>query len=90
MIVGNNTKNEKHSYWSMHYDASPTLHAQLTRQLRNDIRVLRWSAIKLAERLDHVVDHGINISLNSTRLTDSQSARELETISNIRLGPPVA
>ena len=39
----------------MHFDTSPQALAQLNRNLRTDTRVLRWTTLKLGEKLDDVV-----------------------------------
>ena len=44
-----------HSYWTMHFDASPQALTQLNRNLRTDTRVLRWTNLKLGEKLDDIV-----------------------------------
>ncbi|KAI5123939.1 hypothetical protein M0805_006354 [Coniferiporia weirii] len=43
-------------YWSMHFDAPPSLLAQLNERMRTDPRVVRWTMLKLGERLEDVVD----------------------------------
>ncbi|KAH9929309.1 ribosomal protein S6 [Amylocystis lapponica] len=42
-------------YWSMHFDASPrTLHG-LNQLMRRDPRVVRWTMLKLGEKVEEVV-----------------------------------
>lgn len=44
------------SYWTMDFDASPkTLHS-LSGLLRHDPRVIRWTMIKLGEKVEDVVE----------------------------------
>ena len=40
----------------MHFDASPRTLTELNRSLRTDTRVLRWTTLKVAEKLDDVVE----------------------------------
>jgi len=42
-------------YWSMHFDTSPRILATLNERLRTDPRVVRWTMLKLGERLEDVV-----------------------------------
>ena len=41
----------------MHFDASPDLLRQLNNKLRSDPRVIRWTALKLGDRLENVIEH---------------------------------
>ncbi|THG93730.1 hypothetical protein EW145_g8296 [Phellinidium pouzarii] len=43
-------------YWEMHFDAPPSVLEQLNAHMRTDPRVVRWTMLKLGERLDDVVD----------------------------------
>jgi len=46
---------EKGDYWTMHFDTSPrTLHS-LNSIMRGDPRVIRWTMLKLGEKLEDVV-----------------------------------
>ncbi|KAF8320699.1 hypothetical protein DL93DRAFT_2073341 [Clavulina sp. PMI_390] len=42
-------------YWTMHYDASPSLKSDVESRLRQDPRVIRWTTLKLGEKLEDVV-----------------------------------
>ncbi|KAH8119403.1 ribosomal protein S6, partial [Phellopilus nigrolimitatus] len=42
-------------YWTMHFDAPPRLLAQLSERMRTDPRVVRWTMLRLGERLEDVV-----------------------------------
>lgn len=39
----------------MHFDASPRLMQSLAEQLRQDNRVLKWTTLKLGERLQDII-----------------------------------
>ena len=60
------------SYWHMNFDASPFLLDQLTDRMRTDHRVIRWTMLKLGERLEDVADE-------ETRLTATVSYPRLPT-----------
>ncbi|KAL5507304.1 hypothetical protein ACEPAH_6760 [Sanghuangporus vaninii] len=63
-------------YWHMNFDASPTVLQQLNDRMRADHRVVRWTMLKLGERLADVADA-------STRETNtvypSASSRDFST-----------
>ena len=43
-----------HSYWTMHFDASPEKQKGLSKLLRKDPRVVRATVLKLGERIEDV------------------------------------
>ncbi|KXN85366.1 30S ribosomal protein S6 [Leucoagaricus sp. SymC.cos] len=45
-------------YWSLHCDASPQTLRSLNNFLRRDPRVLRWSVLKLGDRVEDVAKQG--------------------------------
>lgn len=47
------------SYWTMHFDASPQLVTALQRKMRTDPRVVRWTVLKLGEKLEDVVQERV-------------------------------
>jgi hypothetical protein len=46
------------SYWQMDFDASPRSMLELRTMLRRDPRVVRFTFLKLAHRLDQLADAG--------------------------------
>lgn len=51
-------------YWSMHFDAPPSLVSQLNKYMQTDHRVVRWTTLKLGERLTDVA------SIRQNTITD--------------------
>jgi len=43
-------------YWSMYFDAPPRLMLELNNKMRKDPRVIRWTILKLGEKLEDVWD----------------------------------
>jgi small subunit ribosomal protein S6 len=43
------------SYWTMNFDASPKTVAGLSALMQHDLRVIRWSNIKLGEKIEDIV-----------------------------------
>ncbi|KAG9000507.1 hypothetical protein FRB94_005395 [Tulasnella sp. JGI-2019a] len=41
-------------YWTIHFDASPTLLRKVNFQLQQDPRVIRWTTTKLGEQLKDI------------------------------------
>jgi ribosomal protein S6 len=54
----------------MHFDASPKIVSELKRSLGTDTRVLRWTTLKIGEKLDDVVGR----RERTTRLTQTRFA----------------
>jgi len=51
-------------YWTMHYDASPKLMNSVVSRLRQDPRVIRWTTIKMGEKLEDVAMHSFGKTTN--------------------------
>ena len=47
-----------HSYWTMQFDASPTTLSSLNAIMRHDPRVVRWTSLKVGEKLEDVFQLG--------------------------------
>lgn len=43
------------SYWTMQFDASPSTLRGLNTLMRHDPRVIRWTALKVGEKVDDVL-----------------------------------
>ncbi|PAV18693.1 ribosomal S6 [Pyrrhoderma noxium] len=64
-------------YWTMNFDTSPRLLARLNDQMRSDPRVIRWTMLKLGEKLEDVVDERVNLSVSpSDEASDSSTLEE--------------
>lgn len=46
---------EFNSYWTMHFDTSPRTLRSLNSIMRSDPRVIRWTMLKLGEKVEEVV-----------------------------------
>jgi hypothetical protein len=46
-----------YSYWTMHFDTSPRTLRSLNSIMRSDPRVIRWTMLKLGEKIEDVVKH---------------------------------
>ncbi|KAJ3516435.1 hypothetical protein NLJ89_g1136 [Agrocybe chaxingu] len=53
-------------YWTMHFDANPTTLKSLNGLMRRDPRVLRWTVLKLADKVEDMAQHGRRIKPNSS------------------------
>ena len=54
----------------MHFDTSPRVLAALNERMRTDPRVIRWTMLKLGERLEDVVrDPAISVSSDKSLYT---------------------
>src|SRR5258708_29448511 len=53
------------SYWTLHFDASPSLMGEMGKRLREDPRVIRQTVIKMGEKLDDIaeIQHGKTMSM---------------------------
>src|SRR4051794_17569074 len=47
-----------HSYWTMHFDTSPHTLRSLNGIMRRDPRVLRWTVLKLADKVEDISKQG--------------------------------
>jgi len=66
---------EKGDYWTMHFDTSPrTLHS-LNSIMRGDPRVIRWTMLKLGEKLEDVVKSPEILATEKTRVEQVQNLR---------------
>ncbi|KAL5523762.1 hypothetical protein ACEPAG_7935 [Sanghuangporus baumii] len=65
-------------YWHMNFDASPTALKQLNDRMQSDHRVVRWTMLKLGERLADVAD-ATTRETNTVYLSPSASSREYYT-----------
>lgn len=61
------------SYWTMHFDTSPRTLRSLNSIMRSDPRVIRWTMLKLGEKIEDVVE-----SPEKTTDRSSQSATGAE------------
>lgn len=59
-----------HSYWSLHCDASPQTLRSLNNFMRRDPRVLRWTVLKLGDRVEDVARQGRKLMQRSPSSTD--------------------
>lgn len=57
----------------MNFDTSPRLLARLNDQMRSDPRVIRWTMLKLGEKLEDVVDERVNLSVSPSDETSDPS-----------------
>ena len=53
------------SYWTLHFDASPSLMGDVRNRLREDPRVIRQTVLKMGEKLEDVaeIQHGKTMSM---------------------------
>jgi small subunit ribosomal protein S6 len=58
------------SYWTLHCDASPQTLQSLNNFLRRDPRVLRWTVLKLGDRVEDVARQGRKITQTSPPAED--------------------
>jgi len=57
-------------YWTLHFDTSPRTVRTLNNFLRQEPRVLRWTVLKLGEKIEDVATEGQKIIQEKTK--DSQ------------------
>ncbi|PPQ79961.1 hypothetical protein CVT25_003033 [Psilocybe cyanescens] len=50
-------------YWTLHFDTSPRTLRSLNGIMRSDPRVLRWTVLKLADRIEELSDKGGKVIL---------------------------
>ncbi|KDQ53595.1 hypothetical protein JAAARDRAFT_72542 [Jaapia argillacea MUCL 33604] len=41
-------------YWTMHFDTNPATLRELNRMMRQDPRVIRWTMLKLGDKVDQI------------------------------------
>ena len=51
----------RHSYWTMHFDASPRTLRSLNGIMRRDPRVIRWNVLKLGDEVEDLAKQGQRI-----------------------------
>ena len=64
------------SYWTMHFDASPTNQQGLHKLLKKDPRVIRATMLKLGEKIEDVA--GTNRKFDQTIAFERASAKALK------------
>ncbi|KAF5354664.1 hypothetical protein D9756_005371 [Leucocoprinus leucothites] len=58
------------AYWTLHCDASPQNLRSLNNFMRRDPRVLRWTVLKLGDRVEDVAREGRKLLHNSPSVAD--------------------
>lgn len=80
------------SYFLMHFDTSPPVLSQLSSRLRADPRVVKWTTLKLGEKLHEITPPGTsaglrdlgrieNVGLTSSLSSSSKTVMGSKTIS---------
>ncbi|PPQ97376.1 hypothetical protein CVT26_006610 [Gymnopilus dilepis] len=59
-------------YWTLHFDCSPRTLRSLNGIMRRDPRVLRWTVLKLADKIEDLAKKG-----EKTLLSDKPTAHEV-------------
>jgi small subunit ribosomal protein S6 len=59
-----------YSYWTLHFDASPRTLRSLNGIMRRDPRVLRWTVLKLADRIEDISEEGLKVAANDSTVAD--------------------
>ncbi|KAG6845890.1 hypothetical protein H0H87_000696 [Tephrocybe sp. NHM501043] len=57
-------------YWTLHFDTAPVTLRTLNGIMRRDPRVIRWTVLKLADRVDHVAVKGYEALAHSGSVDD--------------------
>lgn len=72
------------SYWLMHFDTNPPVLKSLNDRLGADPRVIKWTALKLGDKLDQITPKATSggLDLNS----DAPQARALFGGKTMRYG----
>lgn len=65
-----NTYEHIGDYWTLHCDASPQNLRSLNNFMRRDPRVLRWTVLKLGDRVEDVAREGRKLLHNSPSVAD--------------------
>lgn len=60
----------RHSYWTLHFDTSPTTLRTLNGIMRRDPRVLRWTVLKLGDRVEDIARQGEQIIIGRSSVDD--------------------
>ncbi|KAF9529406.1 ribosomal protein S6 [Crepidotus variabilis] len=50
-------------YWTLHFDASPRTLRSLNGIMRRDPRVIRWTVLKLADKVEDLADRGEKLDM---------------------------
>lgn len=58
------------SYWSLYFDTSPRTLRSLNGIMRRDPRVLRWTVLKLADKVEDIAKEGERLATGSNRAED--------------------
>ena len=58
-------QSNSYSYWTLHFDASPRTLRSLNGIMRRDPRVLRWTVLKLADKVEDISQKGQKIPVNN-------------------------
>ncbi|KZP18686.1 hypothetical protein FIBSPDRAFT_745026 [Athelia psychrophila] len=61
---------DRGDYWTMHFDTSPRTLKSLNTIMRSDPRVIRWTMLKLGERIEDVVK---SAEMTTNRTPDVQA-----------------
>ncbi len=72
------------SYWLMHFDTNAPVLKSLNDRLRADPRVIKWTALKLGDRLDQITPKATSGGLDSS--ADAPEARALFGGKTMRYG----
>jgi len=68
---------DKGDYWTMHFDTSPRTLRSLSSIMRSDPRVIRWTMLKLGEKIEDVVkDREVTVDRTSQRGTGPNRSLE--------------
>ncbi|KAF5322154.1 hypothetical protein D9619_001897 [Psilocybe cf. subviscida] len=57
-------------YWTLHFDASPRTLRSLNGIMRRDPRVLRWTVLKLADKIEDISEEGLKIVTKDPTVAD--------------------
>lgn len=72
------------SYWLMHFDTNAPVLKSLNDRLRADPRVIKWTALKLGDKLDQITPKATSGGLDSN--SDAPEARALFGGKTMRYG----
>ncbi|KIK09198.1 hypothetical protein K443DRAFT_671684 [Laccaria amethystina LaAM-08-1] len=57
-------------YWTLHFDTSPSTLRSLNGIMRRDPRVLRWTVLKLGDRVEDIARQGEQIIIGRSSVDD--------------------
>lgn len=77
-------RREPCSYWLMHFDTNAPVLKSLNDRLRADPRVIKWTALKLGDKLDQITPKATSGGLDSN--SDAPEARALFGGKTMRYG----